>query len=261
MFGLFKGRRRRRLAAEPFPPAWRGILREHVHLYRRMPPEDRDELERHVRVFLDEKEFEGCGGMEIDDGVRVIIAGHACVLLLHLETDYFPGLRTILVYPEPFLADDPEVIGPGIVIEGGEEVRLGESWDRGHVVLAWEEVALAARRSRDGHNVVLHEFAHQLDTEDGGTDGAPLLEEPGQASRWAAVMGEAYAELREAVARRRHTLLDQYGATNPAEFFAVVTEFFFEKPTRLAREHPDLYAALADYYHQDPAQWSVSGSP
>ena len=258
MLGYFRNRRRRRLAGEPFPEAWRAILEENVYLYRRMPPADRAELRRHVRVFLDEKEFEGCGGMKIDDTVRVTIAGHACILLLHRNTDYFPGLRVILVYPEAFIADDPEVISPHIIIEGGEEVRLGESWDRGHVVLSWEDVLYSARRGRDGHNVVLHEFAHQLDTEDGDADGAPMLDGSAESSRWAAVMGEHYEELRDAVARRRHTLLDEYGATNPAEFFAVATEFFFEKPQRFAREHPDLYDALSAYYRQDPTGWVSS---
>ncbi len=251
MLGLLKRRRRARIAAQPFPDAWQATLETNFRLYRRLSEADRHELHGRTHVLLAEKDFEGCGGLAMTDEIRVTIAAQACLLLLHRDSDYFPGLRSVLVYPRAFVVDDTEVLEPNLVLEGGEDVRLGESWSRGNVILSWEDVVSGG----GGFNVVLHEFAHQLDTEDGGMDGAPYLEEQGQSSRWAAVLGEHYRELREAVARRRSTLLDAYAATNPAEFFAVATEVFFEKALRLRREHPDLYQELSRYYRQDPAGW------
>ncbi|MBE7560212.1 zinc-dependent peptidase [bacterium] len=251
MLGILKHRRRARIAAQPFPEAWVDILSRNFRLYRRLPAPDRLELHGKTLVFLAEKDFEACGGLVMSDEIRVTIAAQACLLLLHRKTDYYPGLSSVLVYPRAFLVDDRQVLEPDLVREGGEDVRRGESWSRGNVILSWEDVLAGGR----GFNVVLHEFAHQLDTEDGDVDGAPWLGERGQASRWAAVLGEHYRELRETVARRRSTLLDEYAATSPAEFFAVATEVFFEKALRLRREHPDLYQELARYYNQDPAGW------
>jgi Mlc titration factor MtfA (ptsG expression regulator) len=134
-------------------------------------------------------------------------------------------------------------------------VRLGESWHRGAVVLAWDDVLHGAADPRDGHDVVLHEFAHQLDQEDGAANGAPRLPKPSMYAAWARVLGEEFEGLAESREQHRRTVLDKYGATNPAEFFAVATEAFFEKPLQLRKRHAELYEQLAAFYRQDPASW------
>jgi Mlc titration factor MtfA (ptsG expression regulator) len=238
MFGFFARRRRRKIAETPFPDAWRDVLERRVAYYRRLPPELRAELETDVAIFVAEKTFEGCGGLEMTDEIRVVIAAEACVLLLGLDHEYYPGLDVIRVYPSAF------------VVPSGE-VRLGESWRRGVVVLAWDRVAGTA--GEDGHNVVFHEFAHQLDQEDGPIDGAPALPDIRRYQAWAQVLGEEYAELADALQQDRPTLIDEYGSKSPAEFFAVVTELFFERPKALRKRHPELYEQLRQFYGQDPA--------
>lgn len=251
MLSFLTRRRREAIRAEPFPEAWREILERNMPRARRLSPEDRRELEGHVQVFLAEKSFEGCGGLEITDEIRVTIAGHACLLLLRREGAEYAGLDSIVVYPSAYVAASTRVEG-GVVIES-RDVRLGESWHRGTVVLAWDSVLHGATNARDGHNVVLHELAHQLDAEDGDMDGAPALPLRSMYTAWARVLGEEFAELCERVHRGRRTDLDPYGATSPPEFFAVVTEAFFETPARLRRRHPELYEQLAAFYRQDPA--------
>ena len=258
MFGYFKRRRRDRLRSEPFPTAWEEVLRRNVPLFARLPEADRRELRGHIQVFLAEKQFEGCGGLVMTDEIRVTIAAQACLLLLHREADDYPRLITILVYPHAYVAKSVEPIGGGVVLEG-EVARLGEAWRDGVVVLSWDDVRAGAGDVHDGHNVVLHEFAHQLDQEDGSADGAPILERRSQYVAWARVLGAEYERLRRDAARGHRTVLDQYGATNPAEFFAVATECFFEKPAALRRKHPELYEQLKEFYRQDPVTLAADG--
>jgi Mlc titration factor MtfA (ptsG expression regulator) len=253
MFGLFKRRRRERLRSQPFPPEWDAILRKNVPLYGRLGEADRRELHGHIHVFLAEKHFEGCGGLALTDEIRVTIAAHACLLLLRRETDYYRRLVTILVYPHAYVARSVEPIGGGVVLEG-EVARLGEAWRDGVVVLSWDDVRAGAADIHDGHNVALHEFAHQLDQEDGAADGAPILDHPSRYVTWARVLGAEFEKLRSDAGRGRKSVLDRYGATNPAEFFAVATECFFEKPAQLRKKHPELYEELKAYYRQDPAE-------
>lgn len=252
MLGFFKRRRRDALRKEPTPPEWRTVIEKNVPYFRRLSPEDQAELLGHVRVFLDEKTFEGCGGLDLTEEIKVTIAVQACILLLHRDTDYYPELDAILVYPSTYVDRRPEVAAGGLVIEGGRS-RLGESWSRGLVVLAWDSVLSGAADMRDGHNLVMHEFAHQLDQEDGGVDGAPELPERAMYTPWARVLSREYEALLRAEERGRSTLIDTYGATNPAEFFAVVTETFFEKPQKLRARHPELYEQMKLFYQQDPA--------
>jgi Mlc titration factor MtfA (ptsG expression regulator) len=251
MFDLFKTRRRAALRAEPFPDAWRAFVAENVPYVATLSDDDRRELEGHVQVFLAEKKFEGCGGLELDDEIRVTIAAQACLLLLHRETDYFPDLVVVLVYPHAYKAAARARAGVGGVL-AKEDARLGESRD-GVVVLAWDAVQRGAADVNDGHNVTLHEFAHQLDSEDGSADGAPTLPKRAMYTAWAKVLGEEFARLVEDVERHRANDIRAYGATNPAEFFAVVTEAFFEKPWQLKARHPALYEQLSLFYKQDPA--------
>ncbi len=255
MFDLFPRRRRARLRAAPFPPAWATVLDARVPLLGRLSADDRRELEGHVAVFLAEKSFEGAGGLAMTDEIRVTIAAQACLLLLHRDVDApYPGLDTVLVYPHGWVTDAERTVDG--LVHTGREARSGESWRRGLVILSWDDARRGARDASDGHNVVLHEFAHQLDTETGGgADGAPVLPERGMYTAWSRVLGREYAALVEALHRDRPTTLDPYGATSPAEFFAVVTEVFFERPRRLRERHPELYAQLATFYRQDPAAW------
>ncbi len=260
---LFKSRRRRRLRESPFPPIWRRYLNDNVAIYSRLPEADRRELEGHIRVFLAEKYFEGCGGLEMTDEIRVTIAGQACLLLLHRETDYFPGLRTILVYPSGYLAQVKTTGPAGLVIEGIDS-RFGESWHTpgagGPVVLSWRDAKTGGANDRDGRNLVYHEFAHQLDGESGSVEGAPLLRERSMYTPWANVLGREYRGLIDDLRSARPTLLNPYGAQSPAEFFAVATETFFERPLELRERHPELYAQLRSFYQQDPASL-YSGEP
>jgi Mlc titration factor MtfA (ptsG expression regulator) len=252
MFGFIKRRRRQRLRSAPFPQGWLEIIKRNVRLYRHLPEADRRELQGLVQIFLAEKHFEGCGGLEMTDEVKVTIAASACLLLLHRETDIYPRLITILVYPSAYVAKTRNPIG-AYALEG-ESINLGESWSSGVVVLSWDDVLAGASDLRDGQNVVLHEFAHQLDREDGWVDGAPPLERRSQYVTWARVLGAEYERLQRASRLGRSTVLDDYGATDPAEFFAVATECFFEKPHVLRKRHPELYEELRSFYRQDPAQ-------
>lgn len=260
MWGWFRARRRRRLRATPLPEAWREILERNFPLYRRLSSEDREELDGHVQVLVAEKHFEGAGGLVMTDEIRVTIAAQAALLLLHRRSDYYPRLTTILVYPGVYHAPVRESLGDGVVREGTEG-RLGEAWSQGVVVVAWDRAHHGGADPEAGRNVVLHEFAHVLDQEDGVSDGAPLLPRRSMYLTWARTLGEEYDRLRRDSAFGRPTLLDAYGATNPAEFFAVATEFFFGRPGTLRRRHPELYRELREFYQQNPVVYEESGPP
>ncbi len=205
-------------------------------------------------IFLAEKRFEGCAGLEITDEMRVTIAAHACLLLLHRKTDYYPGLKTILVYPDAFVVPDVHHHIGDLILES-DDVRLGESWPDGSVVLSWNDIVDDAG-ARDGQNLALHEFAHQLDSSGGRGDSTPVLRDQASFDAWARALGEDYDRFRRAVRRRRPDVLDDYGATDPAEFFAVATESFFENPGGLRENYPRLYDELRKFYQQDPASWT-----
>jgi Mlc titration factor MtfA (ptsG expression regulator) len=252
---------RKKLLSAPFPPDWQRLVRAGCSFYERLPEPDRRELEGRSHVFLAEKKFEGCDGLRITDEIRVCIAAQACLLLLHRRTDGYPGLRTILVYPSSYYVRTTRPVGAG-VLEEGWQARAGESWQAGAVVLAWDEVRRGGLDPEPG-NVVLHEFAHQLDCEDGGAaDGIPALGNgesfrlrQGRHAVWVGVMRSEYEQLRARVQNGETSFLRAYGATNPAEFFAVATESFFGQPLEMQRRHPALYEELKWFYRQDPAQW------
>jgi len=252
MFGWWRRRRREAIKREPFPDAWRAIIEKNVPYVACLPPADRTELHGHVQVLLAEKRFEGCGGQEITDEVRVTIAAQASVLLLHREATYYPRLVSILVYPSTYLAPGGRRDANGIV-DMSPQARLGESWSRDIVVLAWDSVLSGAADIHDGHNLVLHEFAHQLDQESGASNGTPVLPKSSMYVAWGRVLSHDFGALIHDLEHHQPTLIDDYGATNEAEFFAVVTEVFFEKPRQLKHKHPELYAQLQAFYLQDPA--------
>ena len=257
IFGFLKERRRKQLKARPFPNEWLKIIKRRVTFFARLSAVDQAELLDRIQVFLAEKHFEGCAGLEIDDEIRVTIAAQACLLLLRRRTDYFPRLVTILVYPSTYLVDEQRPI-EGPVWEEGRMSRLGETGrTMGSMVLAWDAVKTGAADPSDGKNVVLHEFAHQLDYENLAADGTPTLATRRQQLAWREVMRTEFASLRAADETGIPTLLDTYGATNPAEFFAVSVEAFFERPIMFRARHPRLYSELQHYFQQDPVEFSA----
>lgn len=252
MFVFKKHRRKRLIKKKPFPTEWLLILERNVPYYRYLSADEQKELQGLIQIFLNEKQFEGCGGLEMTDEIRVTIAAQACLLLLGRKTDFYPTLRSILVYPHAYIAPVKKVHSELLVTEG-LETRFGESWSHGYVILSWDDVLKGASDIHDGHNLVFHEFAHQLDEESGAANGAPVLPHHSMYIAWARVLSREYERLVESIEQNRPTLLDHYGATSPAEFFAVATEFFFEKPVELKKFHPELYDQLRLFYQRNPA--------
>jgi len=274
---FLRDKRRGKIRNGTFPTAWEEILHRLVPIYRRLPAADRDELRGHILVLLEEKRFEGCAGLSITDDMRIAIAAQAAVLLLHRRTDYYPGLYSILVYPQTYTATGTRA--EDWIVTEFEEERAGETWDQGSLVLSWDDVRGAATAAPDeehrapergggvpdssaddaelvpAYNVVLHEFAHQLDAENGELDGMPALPSTGTREEWARVMQAAFDQLDSEYDSGKEAVIDDYALESPAEFFAVVTESFFETPFAVLEEYPALYDVLSRYYRQDPAGW------
>jgi len=246
--------RLKKAIAAPFPDAWVAIVEKNIAIYKDLPMELRLQLRNLIKQFLHQKHFEGAGGLEITDEIRVTIAAEACMLLVNRKTGVYPSLRYIIVYPAAFVVDRPQSDMDGVVSSGRKGV-LGESWSSGKVILAWDNVLSGSSNFVDGHNVVLHEFAHQLDSESGSTNGAPILAGSNCLRTWATTLSGEFEELQKDAWKGRRSLLDHYGATNPAEFFAVSTETFFEKPAQMAKHHAELFEVLRCYYRVDPRDW------
>lgn len=252
IFTWLRNRRRKQILAQPFPEAWLRILERNVVHYRYLTPDEQAKLRDDLRIFLAEKNWEGCGGLVLTDEIKVTIAAQAMLLVLGIEHNYFDRVLSILVYPRGYQAIE-EHGGHGVIIER-PSARLGETLYRGPVILSWADVLTDGQHPDRGHNLVYHEFSHQLDMLDGVVDGTPPLGSREEYQRWQEVMTAEYRALIEASVEGRATLLDQYGTTNEAEFFAVATECFFDKPEAMRRRHPKLYELLRDYYKQDPAK-------
>ncbi len=258
MLRWLKDRRRRRILATPFPPHWDAIIDEHVAIARRLDPERRARLRELVQVFVAEKHWEGAGGLEIDDEVKVTIAAQACILILEREAELYRDVDSIIVYPST-VRTAPRPLSffeqPRVMERHGAWIH-GEAMLGGPVVLAWDAVLAGGHEITSG-NVVFHELAHKLDMANGAVDGTPPLPDRKARRRWAEVCSAAYRRHREAVERGQPTLMDSYGATNEAEFFAVATETFFCRPAALALEHPQLYEALAGFYRIAPFDFAA----
>ncbi len=246
--------RRQRLRSHPFPQAWRHILQRRVPYIARLPADLQLQLKQHIQVFLAEKPFLGCAGLSITDEIRVTVAALACLPLLNRPDAYYPGLRQVLVYPGPFVVDRTRTDPTG-VLQNLRQVLAGESWSQGQVILSWQDVLDDTVNPDAGRNVVIHEFAHQLDQETGAANGAPELPSARAYARWSQVLGDAFARLQQRVAAGESSLLDAYGASEPAEFFAVVSEAFFLQPAALSADHPALYDELRRFYCIDPLSW------
>lgn len=241
-------------AEEVFKDEWREYIAVDVPLYSRLPEEVKLQLHERIALFVASTRFEGCNGLELTERMILTVAAQACMLVLNRDGEPYPDLRNVYLYPTTFSSVQKSRDALGVVTER-EIHRLGESWETGTVILAWDSVERGARNIYDARNVTFHEFAHQLDHEDGGTDGAPELPSRKAYRSWAKVFRENYADFLKAVESGKRTLIDEYGATNPAEFFAVATETFFEKPKQLRKRRPELYEEIKGYYGVDPAEW------
>ena len=247
-------RKRRQIRAHPFPAAWRQILKQRVPYVRALPADLQLQLKRHIQVFIAEKAFMGCDGLEITDEIRVTIAAQACLLLLNRPRGYYPDLRQILVYPGGFVVNREQTDDLGLT-RPTRRALSGESWSQGQVILSWHDTLQGAAAPDDGQNVVIHEFAHQLDQETGTANGAPVLARREHYARWSQVLGAEFNALQTRTTHGQPSLFSDYGATDPAEFFAVISEVFFEQPQRMAHEHPALFRELSGLYRLDPLSW------
>lgn len=248
----WRRRRRRKILSQPFPAVWDQLVETNFALYRRLPADARQKLRRAVQIFVAEKYWEGCNGLAMTDEIKVTIAAQACMLVLGFKDELFERLQTVLVYPGKYFVENRQH-GPGGLVVESTDLRLGEAWHSGPVILSWPDVLHGGRVPDDGHNVVFHEFAHVLDMHDHIADGTPALQSIEQYETWKDVMAAEYNSLVKHSQRRRVTLLDHYGAESESEFFAVATECFFEKPLEMADTHPRLYELLREFYRQDPA--------
>lgn len=252
---FYRAWRRERELKQPFPKAWRKHLQSTVPLYRKLPTHLQKALRDQIQLFIAEKHFYGCAGFKVDDRVRVAIAGHACLLTVMRSYADYNEVRSILVYPDVYRVQAEE--RDGMVVGVSDQVRAGEASSLGQVVLAWSECESGAINTNGPHNVILHEFAHQLDYLDGTADGAPPLSGE-QAKEWQQTMTIAYDNLRHSLRHHRTSWLDPYGATKPAEFFAVLTETFYQQPQHLKEQQPAVYELLRDFYRIDPGELAPS---
>lgn len=256
MFRWLTRRRRKKLMQKPFPSAWQEIIRRDFAHYKMLNSHERTRLQKLVQVFIAEKRWEGAGGLAPNDEIRVTIAAQACLLILNLPHHYYRNVETIIVYPS-------EVLPPARKLSFFETAQhplepsypiVGQAFHQGPLILVWDEVLQSSRYPGSGYNVVYHEFAHKLDMLDGAADGTPPLSARAQYRDWAKVFSREYLRLQSDLEKGRKAFLDEYGATDEAEFFAVATEQFFDQPALMKKHAPEIYRMLAEYYRQDPAK-------
>jgi Mlc titration factor MtfA (ptsG expression regulator) len=264
---LWRARRRAAVMARPLPAAALSAIDRNVPAVRHLPPELRARLESLMAVFIAEKEFIGCDGLVVTDEMRATIAAMACLLVLG-RRGHYDELHSVLVYPTAFWVED-EVEDEAGVVTHRRRVLSGEAWESSRILLSWEDVLEAARYPGEGYNVALHEFAHYLDAEGLGLAAPPDSRLPPgpetshtvrvrAVSEWAEDLADEFDSLLDAVDRGGYTFLDPYAAEDEAEFFAVATEDFFERPAELLEAHPRLYALLREFYALDPARWPAA---
>lgn len=249
-------KQRRELAGRPFPRRWRQLLRRRWRLYRALPPEVRLRLQRQLQVMMAETQVYGCNGLTPTEEMKLLILAQACLLYHNISRDRLANFPNVLLYPQAFVREEeaPDDLG---LVSRQRHVLLGESWETGRVILSWSDIEQDLTQL-DGHNLVMHEYAHQIDGQDGVMNGAPLLPSDRLYQSWSTTMEAAYRDLC-ARAESGQAPLDPYAGTNPAEFFAVVTETFFTQPGLLHRHYPDVYRLLAQFYRQEPLDWQLPG--
>lgn len=248
--------RRWLIRRRPFPPAWRVLLHRTARFWESLSADEQDRIEDEIRFFIAERHWEGCGGLALTEEMKVIIAAQACRLLLGRPGERFSNVTTVLVYPTGYFTGPqptPVLGGPTPRnTDGGGVPVLGQAHDRGPVILSWRHTLEGTLDDTDGENLVLHEFAHKLDMANGVIDGTPPMSSAEQAREWNEAMTSAREHLVESLRLGTGAPLRRYALTNPAEFFAVATECFFERPNDLDEWDPDLYRVLARWYRQDP---------
>ncbi|MGV6826714.1 MAG: M90 family metallopeptidase [bacterium] len=245
--------RRNLLLQKALSPEQITFLEKNVPLYARAPKALRESLHGCINYFLDEKFFVGREGLVITDAIRLIVAANACLLIVNSRKRYFSEFKTIIIYPDTYVAT--ETIYDKSLEVKQDSTRAGESWYRGPIVLSLGDVVRGSQNDTDGHNVVLHEFAHKLDEETGVMNGLPILRDGSHYKEWADVLTREYDEFLDRVDRGKNKVIDEYGAVSASEFFAVATESFFEKPDQMKKELPDLYEQLRTLFGLDPAEW------
>jgi Mlc titration factor MtfA (ptsG expression regulator) len=255
VFGLIRSARRRRvLARYSIPEAlWREVVAD-IPMILRLGSAAENRLRDLALLFLHEKRIEAAGGLEIDESMRVRVAALACMPILELGLDCYAGFVSVIVYPDEFVVRDREIVDETGVVHLGDDVLSGEAWEQGGVILAWKDIEASGRG--DGFNVVVHEFAHKLDLLGGAMDGMPPLHGHMRSEDWIRAFQAAYDELQAQLDRGEEPWLDPYAAEEPAEFFAVCAETFFEMPEAFLAEYPALYAQLSAFFKQNPAQCS-----
>ena len=252
MFNWMRNQRRAELRTKPFPVEWQNFLQLHVAHYGWLTTAEQKRLQSDIQIVIAEKQWEGIKGFRVTDEIKVVIAAQVCLLLLGWkDPHYFPNVSTIIVYPAGFRTKSRQ--RNGYLETEKQHNVLGEAWSGNlPVVVSWDDARDGSEDAEDGHNVVLHEFAHKLDMLGGGASGVPPLTGGDAAyDTWSEVMSQEFRTLRQTVWQGQDSVIDSYGAENEAEFFAVATETFFEKPYRLCTEHPALYEVLKNYYRQD----------
>ena len=243
-----------KLESIPFKESWLEYLERNLPLYARLPEDLKVRLHQKIGQFIATTYFEPQAGLELTEEMILTVAGQACLLTVNHTGLPYENLNTVQLYPSSFQAEVREANADGTISTRSVK-RVGESWSRGTVVLAWDSVQHGARDLYDGQNVTFHEFAHQLDQANGNTDGVPNLRDMEAYRTWAMVLADGLEALSVDAAQGRESVLDYYGATNICEFFAVATESFFEEPRFMLERHPELYAELRSFYQLDPIDW------
>jgi len=256
MFNWLTKRRRKKLTEVPFPESWEDIIRRNVGHYCMLGDDERSYLKSLVQVFISEKYWEGAGGLQITDEIRVTISAQACLLLLGLQHNFYQNVESIIVYPSTVIPPrrKPGFFENTMTPVEPEQPILGQAFMRGPVIIIWDAALSSGRHPESGHNVIYHEFAHKLDMLDHTADGTPPLRSRAEYRDWVQICSREYLRLRQDIQKGGKSFLNAYGGTNEAEFFAVATEHFFDRPRLMMKQSPDLYRVLKEYYRQDPAE-------
>ncbi|PJX23468.1 Mlc titration factor A [Psychrobacter sp. L7] len=246
MFEIIKDWREQRILdnSEFTEADWRQAA-QRIVILDRLSEKDLTRLFELATLFLDDKSITGAQGFEITDKVRLSIALQACLPILNLGLEWYKGWSSIIIYPGSYKSATKTVDEFGIIHEGTQH-RSGEAWLRGPVILSWKDAKHSGER--DGHNVVIHEFVHKLDMLNGRANGFPPLQPDMDPTRWTEIMSRDFEDFQ----KHRKSGLDRYGATNPAEFFAVLSEVFFETPQKLFDAYPDIYDIMVKFFQQTP---------
>ena len=251
---IHKTRKRTTISIRPFPMQWEQALSTYWPIFSRIPYGLKQKLRKQIQLFMAEKQIVGCQGLRLNEQERVIIAAQACLLIINKSFDHFDPLKTILVYPSSFITNREVNLGNGTVASD-KRVLSGESWDTGRIIISWQDTVDGVADDTDGANVIIHEFAHLLDHQSGSSNGAPILNKSSDYDTWSVVWNDAFSRFLTSLEDGKTPLFNPYGASNPAEFFAVVSEVFFENGQLLKNHEPALYEQLKHYYEVDTKEW------